>query len=277
MSGAVRAFQIYYDAASRAALDADFEPLDNRGSERPDWYEYWPIRGFLRRETLDESAYYGFFSPRFHDKTQLSGRRVLEFARRSADAEVITFSPHPCHSACFINVFEQAEFFYPGTVGAAAAFLRVAAPDFSLETFVTDSRHTVFSNYFLARPSFWRRWSALCERLFALAEDARSPLAAALTRVHDYGKESGGPSMPVQVKVFVVERVATFLLRTERIAVLNYLPFEFPLSDRFAGRLEALRELDRLKRAFCDSGDPAHLYDYAAKRNRVLKAAYAGV
>jgi len=45
----LRVFQIHYDAASRAALDPDFEPLDNSRSERPDWYEYWPIRQFSER------------------------------------------------------------------------------------------------------------------------------------------------------------------------------------------------------------------------------------
>jgi hypothetical protein len=230
------------------------------------------MREFLRREPLDERTLYGFFSPRFAAKTGLRGAQVLEFARAAPEAEVVTFSPHPCHSACFINVFEQGEFFYPGIRETAAAFLAEAAPGFRLDTFVTHSRNTVFSNYFLARPSFWRKWLALAERLYERAEQP-GPLQALLAREHDYGKE-GGPSMPVQVKVFVLERLVTFLLDTGRIAVANYPPFSFPLSDRFAGRLAELVELDRLKLAFRDSGDPRHLHAYAALRVQVLRAAY---
>jgi hypothetical protein len=274
MAAGVRVFQIHYDAATRAAIDPDFEPLDNAASARPDWLEYWPMRAFLRREPLDERTFYGFFSPRFFAKTALRGAQVLEFARAADGAEVVTFSPHPCHSACFINVLEQGEFFYPGIRAAGSAFLAEVMPGFGLETFVTHSRNTVFSNYFAARPSFWRRWLALAERLFERAEAPGTALHALLARVHDYGKE-GGPSMPVQVKVFVLERLASCLLHAGRVAAANYPPFSFPLSPRFAGRLPELIELDRLKIAFSETGDPARLHDYAALRDRVLRAAYA--
>jgi hypothetical protein len=274
MPARVRVFQIHYDAATQAAVDPDFEPLDNSASARPDWYEFWPIREFLRGAALDEQALYGFFSPRFAAKTGLRGAQVLAFSA-AEPADVVTFSPHPCHSACFVNVFEQGEFFYPGIHDAGAAFLREAVPAFSLDTFVTDSRNTVFSNYFLARPAFWRRWSALAERLYAVASSS-SPLAALLAREHDYGKEGGGPSMAVQVKVFVLERLASVLLEGGQFAVRNYPPFDLPLSDRFAGRLAELVALDGLKRAFRDSGDPKHLYAYADLRARVLREAYGG-
>ncbi len=273
MRNRLRAFQIHYDAATRAALDPEFEPLDNAGSERPDWFEYWPIRRFLRGEELDDAAWYGFFSPRFHAKTHLTGAQVREFAAGAGDAEVITFSPHPCHCACFVNVFEQADFFYPGTLEAAAGFLGVAAPGFGLDTFITHSRNTVFSNFFLARPAFWRRWSATCERLFELSEAPGSRLHAQLNRVHDYAKE-GGPSSPVRVKVFLMERVASTLIQRDKVKVVNYPTFSMPLSERFRGRLAELVELDRLKLAFFDTGDPAHLYAYAAQRGTLLKAAY---
>lgn len=274
MRSGVRVLQIHYDAATRAGLDPDFEPLDNAGSERPDWYEYWPIRQFLRREPLQDATYYGFFSPRFYAKTRLHGREVREFARGAGDVEVITFSPQPDYSACFINVFEQGEFTYSGICEAAALLLREVAPAFNLDTFVTHSRNTVFSNYFLARPSFWRRWSALCDRLYAAAETPGSRLHALLNRTHQYSKE-GASARPVQVKVFVMERLASFLLEFDKVAVANYPPFSLPPSERFLGSVPQLIELDRLKLAFCDSGDPQHLYAYSVQRNLLLKRVLA--
>src|SRR5262245_36882917 len=80
MTAEIRAFQIFYDEGTRALLDRDFEPLDNTRSERPDWFEYWPIRDYLSRNELNESALYGFLSPRFRDKTALTGARVKDFA-----------------------------------------------------------------------------------------------------------------------------------------------------------------------------------------------------
>ena len=275
MSGAAHLYQICYDVATRDALDPDFELLENAASERPDWFEVWPIRCFLTGATLDEGAYYGFFSPRFYSKTHLRGAQVREFLHTVQDADVVTFSPHPCHSACFINVFQQAEAFYPGIYETSAAFLREVNPAFNLGLFVTHSRNTVFSNYFVARPSTWRRWLDLCDRLMVHADDPASPLYEGLRVVHEYGKE-GGPAMSVQRKVFVMERLVSYLIDAARLSVANYPPFSFPRSDRFAGRLAELQELDRLKLGFCDSGSVRYLHDYAELRERVLRSVYGG-
>jgi len=268
-----RLFQIWYDAETRAAVDPDFEALDNSASARPDWFEYWPIRTFLLGGGLDEDAFYGFFSPRFHSKTHLRGAQVREFLQGAETADVVTFSPHPCHGACFINVLEQGEAFYPGIYATTVAFLREVDPAFNPDLFVTHSRNTVFSNYFVARPAFWRRWMALCERLRAHADAPDSPLYADLAVQHEYRKE-GGPAMVVQRKVFVLERLVSYLLHTAGVRVVNYPPFAFPPSDRFVGHLPELMELDRLKLAFCDSGDAKHLFAYAELRKTALRGVY---
>jgi hypothetical protein len=273
MSADARIFQIHYDAATREAVDPDFEPLDNSARERPDWFEYWPMRTFLREARLEEGTFYGFFSPRFYPKTRLRGAQVREFLRTAQAADVVTFCPHPCHSACFINVFDQGEAFYPGILRTATAFLREVDPGFDLGTFVTHSRNTVFSNFFVARPAFWRRWLELCERLVAHADSPASPLHAELGIRHEYRKE-GGPAMSVQTKVFVLERLVSYLLHVGRVRVANYPPFSLPPSERFAGRVAELVELDRLKLAFCDTGDPRHLHAYAALRGQVLRGVY---
>src|SRR5437773_6522768 len=97
MARRIHAFQIFYNDATKASLDPDFEPLDNSANERPDWYEYWPMRSYFSANALDESAYYGFFSPLFFRKTQLSGKQVMAFASQAGEVDAITFSPHPCH------------------------------------------------------------------------------------------------------------------------------------------------------------------------------------
>jgi len=34
----------------------------------------------------------------------------MDFLRQAGDADIVTFSPFPCHAAVFVNVFEQGEF-----------------------------------------------------------------------------------------------------------------------------------------------------------------------
>lgn len=49
-------YQIFYDKTSRGLIEPGYIPLDNSLNERPDWYEFWVIRKFLRNSTLDKDS-----------------------------------------------------------------------------------------------------------------------------------------------------------------------------------------------------------------------------
>jgi len=269
----VRAFQIFYNEATRAQLDPDFEPLDNLSNERPDWAEYWPMRRWFAANAMDESTLYGFFSPRFFGKTQLKARQVLEFARAAGDADVVTFSPHPCHSTCFFNVFEQGANFIPGLLEAATAFIRDIAPDFRLDQLCNDSRNTVFCNYFVARPRFWREWQRLFARLFEVCETPGTPLHALLARPVRYGKDFGDTA-PAQMKVMVMERMPSLILSSRAFRVRNFAPLAMPLNPNFEGRRHELVALDALKMAYVETGEAQFLQQFVDRRNQLLAAVF---
>jgi hypothetical protein len=274
MTSNVRAFQIFYSEATRAALDPDFEPLDNSANERPDWYEYWPMRRFFATAELEESTYYGFFSPRFFGKTRLNGRQVLAFAGEAGEADLVSFSPHPCHSACFFNVFEQGENFFPGFRAVATEILRELNPEFRLDQLCNDSRNTVFCNYFVARPRFWREWNGVFARVFGLAEQRGSRLFDLLNRPIRYAKDDSGEEKPAQMKIMFMERVPSLLLSSRAFRVRNYAPFSMPLSAHFIGRLPELVALDALKVACVETGDAQFLQQFTARRDALLAAAF---
>jgi hypothetical protein len=265
----IRILQIYYDARTRGLVDPGFEPLDNSPNERPDWYEYWPIRAFLRSATLADADYYGFLSPRFAAKTGLAGERVKEFIDRAGDADVVTFSPFPEHSACFLNLFEQGEVFHPGLGALAARFCASLDPGLRLDRLVTHSRNAVLANYFVARPRFWRRWHAVLEHCFGLAETPGALLHAELnaTTVHH------GQAKP-QMKIFLLERAASLLLASSpTYAVASFPPFEMAFSHPYFTRVfSEVIELDALKLAFAGTGDAHYLKCYRALQDRVLRA-----
>src|ERR1700677_4841417 len=107
---AVQIYQILNHYTPREELDPGFAVLDNSANQRPDWFEYWPIRKFLLNETLDEDAFYGFLSPKFKHKTNLSAALVREFILAAAAAtDVVLFSPSIHNSAYFLSVFEHGE------------------------------------------------------------------------------------------------------------------------------------------------------------------------
>ncbi|MDP9082814.1 MAG: hypothetical protein M3N50_03500 [Pseudomonadota bacterium] len=204
--------QILNHYTSRQELDPGFLVLDNSGNERPDWFEYWPMRKFLLAENLDEHAFYGFLSPRFQLKTSLSSAAVREFILAcGAGTDVILLSPSIHNSACFLNVFEHGDSEHPGLKSVAKQLFERLGIVCDLDTLVSDSRNTVHSNYFIAKPRFWRAWLAITEGMFGIAESTADPLGAALRAPTTYRG-----SISVQMKIFVMERIATLLLSTDR-------------------------------------------------------------
>ena len=167
-------YQIYYDDASRRNLDPAFLPLDNSKNERPDWREYWPIQSFLKSNLLDADTYYGFFSPKFNVKSGLSGKAVIDFIQAN-EADVYLFSPFVEQAAFFLNVFEHGEANHPGLLDAMQQFVAIVGIPLDLRSVVCDFNSAVFSNYFVAKASFWIKWLELGEQLFALSEAGSSP------------------------------------------------------------------------------------------------------
>jgi hypothetical protein len=221
----VHTYQILNHYTSRQELDPGFDVLDNSGNERPDWYEYWPIREFLLNEKLDENAFYGFLSPKFKQKTNLNAAEVRDFIQASGPAtEVALFSPSIHNSAFFLNVFDHGNAEHPGLLDVAKQFFaRIHHPQ-ALEDLISDSRNTVHSNYFIAKPRFWRAWLKITEQLFAIAEIPGDPLGVLLRTPTQYrGRRD------VQMKIFLMERVATWILITDR-------SFAACVHDPFASR-----------------------------------------
>jgi hypothetical protein len=166
---------IAYSPETLAQVPPDWLVLDNRANPRPDWFEYGPIRQRLLHGDLDEDAFYGFFSPKFCAKTGLSHAQVQAFVQQQApQADVLLFSPQPDMGAFFLNVFEQGETFDPGLIDAYGQFLQSIGRPAPLRQMVMDARQVCFSNYFVARPAFWRAWLALNEALYAPGPAARA-------------------------------------------------------------------------------------------------------
>src|SRR3984957_5136054 len=245
---AVQIHQILNHYTPREELDPGFDAFDNAGNERPDWFEYWPIRKFLLNQPLDENTFYGFLSPKFKLKTSLSSADVRVFILAAGSAvDVVLLSPSIHNSAYYLNVFEHGDAEHPGLkLVAQRLFERLGLPS-DLDSLVSDSRNTVHSNYFIAKPRFWKAWLAINEKMFAIAETPSDALGETLRTTTRY---RGGHN--VQMKIFVMERIATWLLTTDR-------SFAVRVRDPFVARsrlykLPAAIVCDALKIAFATQG-----------------------
>jgi hypothetical protein len=267
----VHLYQLAYSPETLASIEPGYKVLDNLENSRPDWYEYWAIRRFLLSETLDDNAYYGFFSPKFGTKTGLTHAQVTQFVQaHAASTDVFLFSPQPDMGAFFLNVFEQGEAFDPGLIDSFSSLLESIGRTGALRQMVMDSRQVVFSNYFIARPAFWREWLSVNEALFAVCEGPESPLQLALTQQTTYPGAA-------QRKVFLMERVASYLLTTQprwRTKAANTFEFGWSVS-RFRDHPSEAFISDALKIAYRDQGFPQYLSEFIRVRERFRSGAAA--
>ena len=263
----VHLFQIAYSQETLKQVEEGFLLLDNLSNERPDWFEYWPIRNFLLGQQMEEESFYGFFSPKFRPKMGLSAAQVKHFVLDHADgADVVLFNPAPDVGAFVLNVFEQTDALEPGMIAAYDAFLHSAGYPISSKDLLMDSRQIVFCNYFVARPAFWRIWLELNETMFRLAEDPADPVGALLRVTTNY------PGAP-QRKVFLQERAASVILTIyKRWRSVRYNNLSTKKSS--SALMEYSTELvisDALKIAFRETRDQVYIAAYDKIRANMFK------
>lgn len=247
----IQIHQIFYDEPSRKALDPRAIPLDNR--EGPShWYEFWAILNFLRNTTLEEDTFYAFLSPSFAEKSGFTIPEVEAIVARERDRDVIVFSSFWIALFLTRNPWLHAERIHPGVLSRAQAFFDAIGEDVDLAGLTTDSTTSGFSNYFVAKPAFWRAWVELAEKYYAYVE-AQGPDGPHQDTT-DYRGERA-----VAFKVFIQERLASHvLLANDFDTVMPDHPFRNAPAD--PERLRAfLKRIDHLKRRYRATGNPLHL------------------
>lgn len=260
--------QICYSSQTRDGMERGFVGLDNLENKRPDWREYWPIRKYLLGASLDDGTYYGFFSPKFRAKTGLGADDVIGFInRQESRPDVVLFSPFFDQIAFPINIFEQGAMQHPDTLDTFRECALLAEPSTDFNALVMDSTNTVFCNFFVAKPAFWKAWLENCERIFEVAERAQGELAR---RLNESTSHDGGG---VPTKVFVIERIASLMLATQRrwkAKAYNPLSLPWSASPVAQFRLE-MAFLDALKISYASQGHPEYLAAFHQLRGVVTQ------
>ncbi|MFN7221861.1 MAG: hypothetical protein ACK5UX_14635 [Burkholderiales bacterium] len=266
---AIHVHQIFYDDASRSMLDPGFVPLDNSANPRPDWYEFFPILNFLRQHELEEGAWYGFLSPKFGAKTGITSQYLLSLlATHDAQADVALLSTAWDQIAFFENQFEQGELWHPGITQATQQFLDSIGSTVQVNTLVNHSLNSVFSNFIVAKPTYWTKWRSLAEQLWTYAESARpgDPIAAKT----NYATATKQTPM----KVFVQERLAPIILstntfRTVTLDVSANAPIWELLFAPHPATRRVLQACDLLKQRYTQSGDATFLDAFRKLRGTI--------
>jgi hypothetical protein len=264
----IHIFQIFYDEESKNSLDTGFLPLENGINPRPDWREYWPIRNYLKTNALEEDSLYGFFSPKFRTKTGLSADDCFSYINsHSNSVDVFSFSPFFDLGAFFQNSFFQAIIQHPNARDPIENVLKLINSSLEVGEIVMHSNNNIFCNYFVAKPKFWKVWLENCELIWLECESNTSPLAKQLNAFAE------GYDSPAPIKNFVIERMASLLLATNKAwNVAAYDPFKLPFSTaKVAHEKSLLIQMDALKIAYSTQKKPEYLTVFKSIADLLVK------
>ena len=261
-------YQIFYNQQTQESLDKGFIPLNNLQNSRPDWGEFWVIRNFLLNNDLKEDEWYGFLSPKFHEKTGLNSTQVHQFIKSiSADTEIILLSPFWELIAFFPNTFSQGEFWHPGLTAVAQNFFNAIDEPKNIKNLIMHSGNTVYCNYFLAKPSFWRSWLSIGNQLFDFSENKNHPLHQQLNTPTSHNSHNN-----YTFKIFIQERLASYLLVNKNWNRINYpLSSTNSLISDIALFKDELISCDALKFQYSSTGHQVYLDEYLRLKNEISR------
>lgn len=268
MSAKIFIHQIFYDGASKKALDPGFIPLDNTQNLKPDWYEFWPMRNFLLQKTLDKDAWYGFLSPKFQEKTGLNSQYIHTLLNDfDLNADVALFSPGWDQLAYFQNPFEQGEVWHPGISELSQSIFNKIGVSINLDSLVTHSMTSVFSNYIVAKPNFWNEWLFIANKLYDALETGKPPESSLLTTY-------GSPANQAPMKTFIQERLASVVLSQSKFNVISPDFSQLaPIFERIFSNDPKTRRMlqtcDLLKENYCNTNDSLYLDMYKKIRAEI--------
>lgn len=262
----INIYQIFYDENTRSQIDPHFIPLDNSTNSRPDWYEFWVIKNFLENNPLKEDCWYGFLSPKFSAKTGISGEIVHELVKQcDAFCNVVLFHSSWDQLSYFQNIFEQGEYWHPGLTALTQNFLSTAGIDFDLSAAVMHCNNSVFSNYVIAKPEYWRKWLELAKVFFEFVETSGVSVYKGAT---SYGSEIA------PMKTFIQERLSSIVLTMNHFNVgVPDLTATGAVYERMYDFNPQLRRLlqtcDILKQRYSMTSDNAYLDMYRKIRSEI--------
>lgn len=257
----MRIYQIFYDQDSKKNLDPEFIPFDNTNSSDPTWFEFEPIKKILESNVFEDTEYVGIFSPRFFEKTGMSGSDVFAILEKSK-SEVISFSPDFQASVLYLNPFIQADSKHPEFLSCAQKAYQQIGFNIGLNNLVSNHARTIFANYWVAKYSFWKIWFKYALKLYFLSSNKSQLISK---KMNKFTWHRGVKHTPF--KVFILERLITVLLENLNIdAELAIDYYEYYLKLNFSNeRIKEMFLLDSLKLSFRREKDQALLNLYLSK------------
>jgi hypothetical protein len=255
----VKLFGIFYDKKSRSAIANGFIPLDN--SEGPKYlYESYPMLTQLERNLPEKDAWYGFFSPKFFEKTKITTNDIYgEIERADKDVSVLLFSSHWNQVAQWQNIWQQGDAFHPGLFQLTQKVIELAGYKIDITKTYSTLNDGVFSNYLVAKNGFWLEWRRLVSIYYNLIQNNEKLLKQPASYK--------GANIPIHT--FVIERLASLIILELGLKTkFNQSLYNKGLDYNSIDGSEAIK-LNQYKSKFNQTGDAAYIMMFNYHINKI--------
>jgi hypothetical protein len=243
----VLVFQNVYDDSVIPSLDPSFLPVNGRHNARTETRE---VGLFLR---MFHSGLYrcapltGILSPKFNEKTRISGSEFLAFIEKNLGYDVYFVNPFPQNAYYTYNVWYHGELAHPGFMALAEILFERAGYDPKVMSEARDSRATLlYSSYWVGDQRFWNGYMTMITRLMETIQTMPKRLLGRYLSNADYRNwRSYDDIYSVSYLPFIFERTfSTYLHMNREIRALAF-PFsrEDVLDRCYGGTVE--REIVR--------------------------------
>ena len=248
----MKIYQIYYNKETFSRLDEEFIPYDNKKNERTEWYEFEVIYSYLKNNSLQDNVWYGFLSPEFCKKTNLTGLQIKSHLKQNEKSNVCLATSCFDQIAIYQNCFLQGEAKHPGLIIATEYLLKKFKLNLPIKNLVGHSSNTVFSNYLIAKKEYWQKWYDLASFFMKLLKEDKIFLKIINTK-------SNYKNSKVNLGVFIQERFPTIILSSQNFKVTTLLSTDYkfcnqsiPLNFRSRGLIQTC---DYIKEKYSRTGD----------------------
>lgn len=210
-SAEVKVFQIHFKGEQANHLDDAFTHYDNAGVES-ETHEFAVFQKLQNSPLTRGLRHWGAVSWRFHEKTGLSGKELLETVAQHPEVDVFYMNPYPYNEAIFQSGWMQGETTHPDFLRLSAHFLAAAGFDPKEVIRIDNSASFSAANYFVGTPAFWNAYIPFIERVLARADANLEP--AMLERIHSPEADVKSLHHGSTYIPFIVERLFPLFMRT---------------------------------------------------------------
>lgn len=273
MTAKIQVNQIYYKPELKQYCEPEFVPYDNTANPRPQLREWGVWDAELDNMLATDLDYWGFFSWKFGEKVNLTGKEYLAFITDNPGYDFYFVNPCIINEAVFANSWEQGDYHHPNISAIGNDFFaKLGYKDIDVKSMVLDRNMTFYANFFVASREFWIKFMDFSRQLFTEADKD----ADFKHRVFGEGLSNYVHDKTLSNFTFVIERLLPTFIELEQVKTKAYEYTDDTVLPKYYPFFNELIDLSRLK-ATINKYESDELYDLWDSYRRRFLTQYPGI